>query len=247
MQNLQKMLNVFWIVITLKILELLDNILLSDLKKEIIDCTLCPRLLRYSTNIGRIKTKRFANEHYWSRPVPSFGDPRAEVLIIGLAPAAHGGNRTGRMFTGDSSGDWLIKALYESKFANIQTSDHKDDGLVLRKVYITSVVRCAPPNNLPLGSEIENCSEYLLKELQVLKAVRIVLTLGLVAFHTYRKVCHLEPVTFSHGKTYSIDKNITLVASYHPSKQNTNTGRLTWKMWTGVFRTVRSLLVPESD
>jgi uracil-DNA glycosylase len=158
--------------------------------------------------------------------------PRAEVLIIGLAPAAHGGNRTGRMFTGDSSGDWLIKALYESKFANIQTSDHKD-GLVLSNVYITS--------------EIENCSEYLLKELQVLKAVRIVLTLGLVAFHTYRRVCHLEPVTFSHGKTYSIDKNITLVASYHPSKQNTNTGRLAWKMWTGVFRTVRSLLVSKSD
>jgi uracil-DNA glycosylase family 4 len=179
--------------------------------------------------------------------VPSFGDPRAEVLIIGLAPAAHGGNRTGRMFTGDSSWDWLINALYESKFANRQTSDHRDDGLVLRNVYITLVIRCAPPDNTPLRSEIENCSEYLLKELRVLKSVRIVITLGLIAFNTYRRVCQLWPAVFRRGKTYSINKNITLVASYHPSRQNTNTGRLTWNMWISIFRTVRMLLMSGSN
>ena len=231
------------IVVSLNILQCRDDIFLSALKKQIVDCTLCPRLLSYSTNIGRIKTKRFVSEQYWSRPVPSFGDPRAEVLIIGLAPAAHGGNRTGRKFTGDSSGDWLIKALYGLKFANRQTSDHKDDGLVLSNVYITSVIRCAPPDNTPLRSEIENCSKYLLKELRVLKSVRIVLTLGLIAFNTYHMVCQLEPAVFRHGKTYSINKNNTLVASYHPSRQNTNTGRVTWNMWISIFRTVTMLLM----
>ena len=235
------------VVVSLNILQPRDDIFLSTLNKQIVDCTLCPRLLGYSTNIGRIKTKRFVSEHYCSRLVPSFEDPRAEVLIIGLAPGAHGGNRTGRMFTGDSSGDWLIKALYESKFANKQTSDHRDDGLVLSNVYITSVIRYAPPDNTPLRSEIENCSEYFLKELRVLKSVRIVLTLGLIAFNTYRRVCRLEPAVFRHGKTYSINKNVTLVGSFHPSRQNTNTGRLTWNMWTCIFRTVRMLLMSGSN
>jgi uracil-DNA glycosylase family 4 len=238
---------VLLVVVSLNILQPRDDIFLSTLNKQIVDCTLCPRLLGYSTNIRRIKTKRFVSEHYCSRLVPSFEDPRAEVLIIGLAPGAHGGNRTGRMFTGDSSGDWLIKALYESKFANKQTSDHRDDGLVLSNVYITSVIRYAPPDNTPLRSEIENCSEYFLKELRVLKSVRIVLTLGLIAFNTYRRVCRLEPAVFRHGKTYSINKNVTLVGSYHPSRQNTNTGRLTWNMWTCIFRTVRMLLMSGSN
>lgn len=220
---------------------------LSKLKKRMVNCDLCPRLLRYSEHMGNVKTKRFIDDEYWSRPVPSFGDPRAEVLIIGLAPAAHGGNRTGRMFTGDSSGDWLVRALFDSKFANIRTSTHRNDGLVLNNVYITSIVRCAPPNNKPLGSEIDNCSIYLLNELQVLKKVRIVLTLGQIAFHTYCKICHLKSVRFSHGRLYSIDKNKTLVASYHPSRHNTNTKRLTWEMWINVFETIRSLLKPNCN
>ncbi len=227
----------FWIF-----LEILDNISLFDLNKRVIACNLCPRLMQYSVYIGRKKTKRFVNEQYWSRPVPSFGDPKAKVLIIGLAPAAHGGNRTGRMFTGDSSGDWLVRALFESKFANMQTSNHRDDGLVLNDIYVTSVIRCAPPKNRPLGSEIESCSRYLLNELEILKSVQIILTLGRTAFHTYCRVCHLKSLTFSHGKSYSIDKNKTLVASYHPSRQNTNTRRLSWKMWIDVFHTLRSLL-----
>lgn len=235
------------VLVSLNILQPRDDIFLSTLNKQIVDCTLCPRLLGYSTNSRRIKTKRFVSEHYCSRLVPSFEDPRAEVLIIGLAPGAHGGNRTGRMFTGDSAGDWLIKALYESKFANKQTSDHRDDGLVLSNVYITSVIRYAPPDNTPLRSEIENCSEYFLKELRVLKSVRIVLTLGLIAFNTYRRVCRLEPAVFRHGKTYSINKNVTLVGSYHPSRQNTNTERLTWNIWTCIFRTVRMLLMSGSN
>ncbi|HEY7079902.1 MAG TPA: uracil-DNA glycosylase [Nitrososphaeraceae archaeon] len=245
--ELGKLLNGFSALPSLDILAFQGRPIFSDLTREIICCTLCPRLQQYIAKIDKIKIKRFSTDQYWSRPVPSFGDPRAELLIIGLAPAAHGGNRTGRMFTGDSSGSWLIRALYQSKFANIQTSDHRHDGLVLRNAYVTSVVKCAPPNNLPLGLEIEKCSSHLLKEIQILKQVRIILALGQIAFHTYRRFCHLNPVKFRHGKIYPVGNNVTLVASYHPSKQNTNTGRLTWDMWTSVFRTIRTLLRPESE
>ncbi len=185
---------------------------------------------------------------YWGKPVPGFGDPQASLLIIGLAPAAHGANRTGRMFTGDSSGQWLVKALYETGLANQPYTVSKDDGLKLKSVYVTAVVRCAPPKNRPTSEEIDNCSEYLSEELRILKKVKVVLTLGRIAFESYLKLVNgreMHRLRFGHGKVYRLSHGSpTLVASYHPSRQNTQTGRLTWRMWMKVFRKVRSLVPP---
>lgn len=185
---------------------------------------------------------------YWGKPVPGFGDPQASLLIIGLAPAAHGANRTGRMFTGDSSGQWLVKALYETGLANQPYTVSKDDGLKLKSVYVTAVVRCAPPKNRPTSEEIDNCSEYLSEELRILKKVKVVLTLGRIAFESYLKLVNgweMHRLRFGHGKVYRLShRSPTLVASYHPSRQNTQTGRLTWRMWMKVFRKVRSLVPP---
>jgi uracil-DNA glycosylase family 4 len=192
--------------------------------------------------VGQTKVKRFSNEKYWARPLPSWGDPNARLLIIGLAPAAHGGNRTGRMFTGDSSGDWLARAMYETQFANKPTSRSKNDGLILKDAYITAAVRCAPPNNKPLGLELANCSQYLLEELKILENIQIVLTLGKISFDAYCKAIGLKGLTFRHGVHHITDNNKILLASYHPSRQNTNTGRLTWQMWVEIFRRARAIL-----
>jgi uracil-DNA glycosylase family 4 len=204
-------------------------------------CELCPRLSQYIRRVGCTRAKRFAHEQYWARPLPSFGDPNARFLIVGLAPAAHGGNRTGRMFTGDSSGDWLARAMYETGFANQSTSRSRGDGLVLRGAYITAAVRCAPPGNKPLLSELANCSRYLLAELEILADVRVVLLLGKIAFDAYRKVTGLKGLVFGHGMQYT-DRDKILLASYHPSRRNTNTGKLTWQMWIDIFRTARSIV-----
>jgi len=202
---------------------------------------LCPRLTQYIKQIGQTKVKRFANEKYWSRPLPSWGDPNARLLIVGLAPAAHGGNRTGRMFTGDSSGDWLVRAMYETGFANKPTSVSRGDGLMLKDAYITAAVRCAPPNNKPLPSEIAKCSQYLLAELKLMKNIKIVLALGKIGFDAYCRASGLQRLVFGHGARYSTDDKI-LLASYHPSRQNTNTGKLTWHMWLGIFKIAKALL-----
>lgn len=169
-------------------------------------------------------------------------------MIIGLAPAAHGGNRTGRMFTGDSSGNWLIRALFETGFANQPTSERRDDGLTLKSAYITATVRCAPPRNKPLPSEITNCSGYLQEELRLLRHVRVVLTLGRIAFENYIKLGSVKHrLRFRHGAVYSLGKDRPLlVASYHPSRQNTQTGRLTWPTWIRVFRMIRRLVNAQS-
>lgn len=217
---------------------------LLGLNARVIECSLCPRLSRYIRQVGREKVKRFANEEYWARPLPSWGDPDAKLLIVGLAPAAHGGNRTGRMFTGDSSGDWLARAMYETGFANMPTSRSKDDGLALRGAYITAAVRCAPPDNKPLPSELANCSQYLVSELALLGNVRVVLALGKIGFDAYCRAIGAKGMVFAHGARYDIGDGSkkVLLASYHPSRQNTNTGRLTWQMWIKIFRTARALV-----
>lgn len=214
---------------------------LDQLNARIIACKKCPRLAKYTREIAKEKVRRYSDWEYWGRPLPGFGDPDAKLLIIGLAPAAHGGNRTGRMFTGDSSGDWLMRALHASGFANKPTSERKDDGLKLNGAYITAIVRCAPPKNKPTGREIENCSCYLAEELKLLKNVKVVLTLGALAFNTYISLCKIKGVKFAHGALYDIN-GITLVVSYHPSRQNTQTGKLKWNQWINVFTKIRKII-----
>lgn len=214
---------------------------LQLLNDSIINCKRCPRLAEYIAKVSQTKVRRFKDDEYWAKPLPSFGDPNARLLVVGLAPAAHGGNRTGRMFTGDSSGDWLAKAMFEAGFASVPYSRSKDDGLVLHDAYITAAARCAPPSNKPLPSEIASCSEYLAAELELLSNVKVVLALGRIAFDAYCKAAKTGRLEFGHGKIYNAAGK-SLLASYHPSRQNTNTGRLTWQMWADVFRTAKKML-----
>lgn len=218
---------------------------LEELGKRIISCRRCPRLIDHISRVSTEKVRRYRKWCYWGKPLPGFGDSVAKLLIVGLAPAAHGGNRTGRMFTGDSSGDWLIKALYETGFSNQPKSVRSDDGLALMHTYITAVVRCAPPRNKPLAKEIRNCSEYLLEEMRLLNKVETVLTLGRIAFDTYTRYVYprnrgLKP-RFQHGEFYELNGMPTLVASYHPSRQNTQTGKLGWEMWISIFKKIRQM------
>ncbi len=219
-----------------------EESLLYRINERITQCKLCPRLSNYIGQIGKSKVKRFINEQYWAKPLPGFGDIEAKLLIIGLAPAAHGGNRTGRMFTGDSSGDWLAKALFQTGFANIPTSQFRNDGLILKGAYIVAALRCAPPNNRPTPLEIANCSQYLQAELNVLYSTEVILTLGKIAFDAYCKASNLKGLSFGHGSSYRIKGDKILLASYHPSKQNTNTHKLTWQMWIDIFKTARLLI-----
>lgn len=201
----------------------------------------CKRLVSYTRLVGKNKIRRYSNEDYWAKPVTGFGDTDAKLLIIGLAPGAHGANRTGRLFTGDHSGQWLMKALYEIGFSNNPSSISAKDGLILKNVFITSCLRCAPPSNKPLNSELVNCSNYLVKELEVLKKVKVVITLGHIAFQTYCKIYDLKKLQFYHLAKYRInDKH--LIVSYHPSRQNTNTQKLTWPMWISVFDLAKTIL-----
>jgi uracil-DNA glycosylase family 4 len=215
---------------------------LPELNKKIIKCELCPRLIEYIGNVGKYQTKKFMNQVYWAKPVPSFGDPKAKILVIGLAPAAHGGNRTGRIFTGDSSGDWLVRALYETGFANKPSSVSRNDGLILKDVYLTAAVRCAPPNNKPNSSEISNCSQYLLAEIKILEmTTKVIVVLGKIAFDAYCKISNLNGLKFGHNRIYTIPGDKTLIVSYHPSRRNTNTNTLTWPMWITIFQIARSI------
>lgn len=222
---------------------------LESLQKKIIRCTLCPRLVEWRERIAREKTKRFQNWQYWGKPNPSFGDPKAQLLLIGLAPAAHGGNRTGRMFTGDRSGDWLYRALYKFGFANQAISVSRVDGLRLINCYITATCRCAPPQNKLLPKEIRNCRPYLLSELQFLRNVKVIVGLGKIGFDTavncFKELRWLELKTkpvFSHGAEYRLNASVTLIASFHPSQQNTFTGKLTEAMFDSIFRRANKLL-----
>src|SRR5262245_22850282 len=216
---------------------------------EIIDCRRCPRLVEYREAVARNKVRRFRDCDYWGRPVPSLGPAGARLLVIGLAPAAHGGNRTGRIFTGDRSGDWLFRALYNFGFASQPTSTDRNDGLRLIDCYITAAIHCAPPDNKPLPSEFVNCRPYLLEELRQLKQVRVVVALGLIAFKTFFKartqIGRENPVPlppFGHGVATTLSDGVKVISCYHPSQQNTQTGKLTEKMLDDVFRQARESL-----
>ena len=220
-----------------------EELLMRQVNQKVVRCKLCPRLMTYIREIELTKSKKFKNQDYWAKPVPTFGDSKAKLLVIGLAPAANGGNRTGRIFTGDSSGDWLVRALFETGFANKPTSVSRDDGLILKDVYLTAAVRCAPPLNKPARSEISNCSQYLIAEIEILKkTTKVILVLGKVAFDAYCNVCNIRGLKFGHNKIYSIGKDKTLITSYHPSRRNTSTRKLTWQMWIDVFKSARTII-----
>jgi len=217
----------------------------EQLTQRIIRCRRCPRLAAYIRQVAREKVRRYRDAPYWGKPLPGFGDVNARLLIVGLAPAAHGGTRTGRMFTGDSAGDWLIRVLHETGFANQPSSVSRDDGLILRDAYLTASARCAPPGNRPAPEEIANCSRYLLAEQHLMTNVRVVLALGRIAFDTCLRYLYppMKPQpTFAHDVSYSFDGHPALVASYHPSRQNTQTGRLRWEAWKAVFEHIAQRL-----
>jgi uracil-DNA glycosylase family 4 len=223
--------------------------LLRALNEEIVVCRKCPRLVEYREEVAREKRRAFRDWTYWGKPVPGFGDPRAELLILGLAPAAHGGNRTGRVFTGDRSGDFLYAALYKAGFANQPTSVRRDDGLQLKNAYIAATIRCAPPANKPLPSEIISCRSYLVREMEILEP-RAVLALGKIAWDAYLEVLKQRGLiasraafNFAHGAEAELpSKGARLFGVYHPSQQNTQTGRVTSAMYGQVFRRIQRFL-----
>ncbi len=214
------------------------------LEARVIACERCPRLRRYCSEVASTKKRAFLEWKYWGRPVPSFGDPKARLLIIGLAPAAHGANRTGRMFTGDRSGDFLYDALHRTGFASQPSSMSREDGLKLHDCYITAAVRCAPPDNKPSPEETKNCAEYLQRELELLRQIRVVVALGRFAFDAYLRMRPIPGARFSHGAfARPVNERLpVLIASYHPSQQNTFTGKLTMAMLVDVFRRAHEAL-----
>jgi uracil-DNA glycosylase family 4 len=222
---------------------------LIKLQQRIIRCRKCPRLVEWRERISEKKTRRFESWNYWGKPNPGFGDPDAQLLLIGLAPAAHGGNRTGRMFTGDRSGDWLYRTLHKYGFASQSASVSRDDGMRLVNCYVTATCRCAPPQNKLLPVEILNCRPFLLKEMEMLRQVCVIVGLGRIGFESavaaLRELgvrTEKTKLRFSHGAEYSIAQQLTLLASFHPSQQNTFTGRLTEQMFDAVFRRALTLI-----
>jgi len=220
------------------------------LQQEVIECRRCPRLITHCRQVAVVKRRAYRDWEYWGKPVPSFGDPRARMLIIGLAPAAHGANRTGRMFTGDQSGEFLYRVLHQTGFASQPTSVSRDDGLELRGAYITASVRCAPPANRPSPQEIRNCSRFLEKEIELLPELRVVVVLGRIAFDVYLSllakrglIAKRSAFVFAHDKEHRTAPGLPLlISSYHPSRQNTQTGRLTAAMLKAVFTRARRRL-----
>jgi uracil-DNA glycosylase family 4 len=220
---------------------------LQDLQTAVAACALCPRLREHCRAIAATRRRAYRDWDYWGKPVPSFGDPQARVLVLGLAPAAHGGNRTGRIFTGDRSGDWLSRALYETGFASQPTSVSRDDGLTLRDIYITASARCAPPENKPTPEELRNCRPYVERELDLLPNLRVVVALGRIAFDQYLQILKSRgvissraPFVFAHNRRFQpAPKSPVLISSYHPSQQNTSTGKLTEEMLLAVFWNAR--------
>ena len=215
---------------------------LQSVQKGIVTCTRCPRLRAYGERIGEVKRRAYRDQEYWAKPVPGFGDPRARILVLGLAPGAHGANRTGRPFTGDASGDFMYDVLHELGLASKPKAVSRDDGLKLHKLWIAAVVRCAPPGDKPTPQEIRNCSRHLAAEIAALPQVRVVVCLGKIAWDGY--LAHLlglgiierrSAYIFGHGAEYALPNGITLLGSYHPSLRNTNTGRLNRPMFSRVF------------
>jgi uracil-DNA glycosylase family 4 len=230
---------------------------LALVHERIVNCEQCPRLRKYCQRIAREKKRAHRADTYWGKPVPGFGDPAARLLIVGLAPAAHGANRTGRVFTGDgagASGDFLMSALYKAGFANLPTSQHPDDGLALRDAYIAAAVRCAPPDNKPLPEEIHRCLDHLDAELTELGHVRVVVALGKIGFDAWLQLMKRRGVSivprpqFGHGVVARLAPGVPVVVGcYHPSRQNTNTGKLTAPMMEAVFRSAKRLLATGAD
>jgi uracil-DNA glycosylase family 4 len=218
---------------------------------SLLACRRCPRLVAWREAAARKPPRRFAGQRYWARPVPAFGDPAGRILIVGLAPAANGANRTGRMFTGDRSGAWLYGELFRQGLASAPESRSRDDGLKLRGAYIAAAARCAPPDNKPAREEMDHCREYLVREMNALRNVRVRLALGRIAFDAFgkaRRDLGLPDLTprpvFAHGASVPLPEGGFLLASYHPSQQNTSTGLLTPAMWRGVFDRARALAKP---
>ncbi|MEM3172272.1 MAG: uracil-DNA glycosylase [Candidatus Nitrosotenuis sp.] len=214
---------------------------LNCVANKVIKCKKCPRLASYIREVARVKVKRFSHEIYWGRPLPGFGDPDAQILIVGLAPAAHGGNRTGRMFTGDSSGDWLARVLFDNGLATKPVSLHPNDGFRLINSYITAAVRCAPPKNKPTKDEIDTCMSYLKQELELLIKVKVIVCLGRIAFNAVCDILDIKTKKFTHGQQIRHSRFIIL-CSYHPSRQNTQTRRLQWPQWNEIFLEAKKLL-----
>ena len=219
---------------------------LNNLNKTIINCKKCPRLVKFIHKISRIKRKQNINEVYWGKPVPGFGKLNSKLAIIGLAPAAHGGTRTGRAFTGDKSGNFLFKSLYSVKISNQDFSKNKDDGLRLKSTYITNILKCVPPGDKPMNEELIQCSNYFIKEIDYLKKIKVIVTLGKVAFDNcvkiYKKKFNINhKFEFKHGKKYLLPDNKILIACYHPSPRNVNTKVVTHAMINSLFRKAKKI------
>jgi len=221
---------------------------LKVLNAEVVNCKRCPRLVLYREAIAREKRRAYREQEYWGKPVPGFGDPGARVLILGLAPGAHGSNRTGRPFTGDSSGAFMYPVLHETGFALLPTAISRDDGQVLSGLYITAAARCVPPENKPLPDELANCAPFLERELEGLKNLRVIVALGRIGFEAYlnymlrsKQIGSKRGYEFRHGAEYPLPDGRTLLASYHPSNQNTQTGKLTKEMFQKIFKRAREL------
>ena len=224
------------------------SIKFKNLNKTIIKCKKCPRLVKFIKKVTTEKRKQNINEVYWGKPVTGFGDISAKLLILGLAPAAHGGTRTGRAFTGDKSGEFLFKCLHKAKISNQSTSENLNDGLKLKSTYITNILKCVPPGDKPLNKELNNCSKYFDLEISNLKKLKIIITLGKVAFDNclkfYKKKYNLDKkFHFKHGKTYNLPGNVILIPSYHPSPRNVNTKLVSQKMMIDLFRKAKKLSI----
>jgi uracil-DNA glycosylase family 4 len=222
------------------------NIKFKKLNKTIVKCKKCPRLTNFIKKISLKKRKQNFNEKYWGKPVTGFGDVNARLMIIGLAPAAHGGTRTGRAFTGDKSGNFLFKSLYSVKIANQDFSENKDDGLKLKSTYITNILKCVPPGDKPMNEELSQCSNYFIKEIDYLKKIKVIVTLGKVAFDNcvkiYKKKFYINhKFEFKHGKKYLLPDNKILIACYHPSPRNVNTKVVTHAMINSLFKKAKKI------
>jgi uracil-DNA glycosylase family 4 len=219
----------------LKPLEILNN--------EIIQCRKCPRLVKWREEMARVKRKAYKDKEYWGKPVPGFGDRHARILVVGLAPGAHGSNRTGRQFTGDASGGFLFPALYRAGFASQALAESRSDGLILKDMYITASGRCAPPHNKPTPEELNNCQPFLQAELQILKP-RVIVCLGRIAFERILRInfVRISVYKFAHGASYQLESGVWILCSYHPSQQNTSTGKLTVEMFDQIWKKAKSLI-----
>ena len=219
----------------------------KTLETLIVSCKKCPRLVSFRKKIAKEKRKQFINEKYWGKPITGFGDPKARILFVGLAPAAHGGNRTGRVFTGDRSSDFLYKCLYKAKLSNQPNSDHKNDGLKLRDIFITTALKCVPPGDKPTKKELNTCFKYFNKEIEYLENLKIIVALGKIAFDAciefYKKHYKIDTnIKFGHSRFFKLPNNILLVGSYHPSPRNVNTGRINVNKMTNLFIKVKNTI-----